>query len=147
MYLIYEKGTVRELENLTAVRQAAHTYDLWIDLEAGVVREATKGNIDLASKLILGRLLLFLMTNAGRPYPPDELYEAVWDREVFGLSEGNTVRTSISRLRNLIEPAPPEWRYIKKTATTFWCPVGAYFFDSEASYCLVTRRTFTLPRL
>ena len=147
MYRVYEGGTAREECDLTALRQSCHAYDLWIDLSSGAIQERTKGDVVLTKKRMLGRLLLFLMVNAGKPYPPDELFEAVWGREVLGLSEGIAVRTSISRLRSLIEPAPPAWRYIMKTETSFWSPVGSYYFESGSNYCLITPRTFALPVL
>lgn len=147
MYRIYENGTVRKTDDLAPIRQASHRYGLWIDLDAGVIREQSKGDLPLVGKLMLGRLLVFLVMNAGRPYPADELFESVWEREVLGLSEQTTVRTSISRLRRLIEPTPPAWRYIQKTPTSFWNPVGAYLFAADSSYCLITRRSFSLPSL
>ncbi len=147
MYRVYENGTVRRVDDLAPLRAASDRYSLWLDLDVGVIRERDKGEIALAGKLMLGRLLVFLVMNAGRPYPPDELFESVWEREVLGLSEQTAVRTSISRLRRLIEPDPPNWRYIQKTPTSFWNPVGAYLFAADSGYCLITRRSFSLPAL
>ena len=135
MYRVYENGGARKAAEVDALRAASSRYGLWIDLDKGVIRERSRGDLPLAGKRMLGRLLLHLVTNAGRAFPPEELFEAVWEREVFGLSELTVVRTSISRLRRLVEPTPPVWQYIRKTPTSFWSPVGAYYFAAESSYC------------
>ena len=77
----------------------------------------------------------------GRRFTPEEVFVPVWAQEVRGLSERNSVRTGISRLRTLIEPAPPEWRYILKTEPTFFGGPGAYYFNPETKYCMITRKT------
>ena len=144
MYRVYRDGTIKQESSVDVIRQSRQRYDLWIDLDAGVFSERTKGAVDLRGKRILGRLLVFLIADAGKPFLPEEIFEPVWSRKVIGLSEQISVRSSISRLRDLIEPTPPRWKYIQKREPAFWeCP-GAYFFEPVSNYCMIVRQSFTM---
>ena len=137
MYLIFENYGTQNTCNVELKRNDIKNYELFIDLENSTFYEESLGFINLNRKKILGKILVFLVVNADKMYFPDEIYKAVWDRKVRGFSEAGCVRTSISRLRNIIEPCPSEWKYILKSETNFWNPTGAYYFNKKAKYCLI----------
>jgi hypothetical protein len=145
MYRVYKYNTCCVLDDVGKMRKNKEAYDLWIDVPLKEFREKEKGDIDLLQKRILGRLLLFLIINANKDYTPTELYRQVWCLKSNGLNEDISVRTNISRLRDLLEPDPPRWKYVQKTETSFLSGKGAYFFDGSSSYCLIIREdTFAL---
>jgi DNA-binding response OmpR family regulator len=57
------------------------------------------------------RLLKYLMENPNRVFTKKQLYQAVWDQELF--IDDNTVMVHISHLRNKIEDNPKEPVYLK----------------------------------
>ncbi len=126
------------------MRGSCRDFSLWLDLETRLVWEAELGEISLFRKRVLGKLLCFLITHAGRRYTAGELFEAVWLADYDTFIDFRTVKTNISRLRSLIEPAAPEWRYILKTDPTFLGRGGEYYFNSQCSYCLVQTKWLDL---
>lgn len=139
MYRIFEKGKHFESEDLSRWRNNKDSYDLWIDLDERTAWEKEKGAVEIFSKRILGKMLVFLLVNAGKTYTPKELYELVWGLEALDVSEEISVRTGVSRLRSLIEPVPSEWKYIKKTDVDFLGFKGAYYFNPTANYCMIAK--------
>ncbi len=57
------------------------------------------------------RLLFFLMSNPGRIFSAEELYESVWKQEAYNVE--NTVMVHISRIREKIELNPKKPEYLK----------------------------------
>lgn len=57
------------------------------------------------------KLLKLLMENPGRVYTKRQLYQAVWDEDVY--YDDNTVMVHISRIRNKIENDPKDPQYLK----------------------------------
>lgn len=57
------------------------------------------------------KLLLVLMSNPGRVFSAEELYERVWENEVFAVE--NTVMVHISRIREKLELNPKKPEYLK----------------------------------
>ncbi len=59
------------------------------------------------------RLLTFFLENAGRVIPPTELAEVVQHRQATDIDEARqTIRWHVYRLRQKIEPAPSQPKYI-----------------------------------
>ncbi len=139
MYIVYENGSFAKCKDVARLRRKKLEYDFWLDLEQMEAAEKELGAIDLFAKRVLGRLLCFLVMNAGKTYTADELYPPVWCLGFSDLSGEVTVRASISRLRKLIEPHPPHWKYLKKEPSTFLSPRGAYYFDPRSNYCLIRK--------
>ena len=144
MYRIFKDGTFFDSIDINELRKDKKNYDLWLDVPLKEFKEDKNGYLGLFSKRILGRLLVFLIINANEAFTPIELFEHVWCLEPNGLTEDITIRTSISRLRNIIEPSPPHWQYIKKTETSFLSSKGAYYFDSGSNYCLIMKKEIVL---
>jgi DNA-binding response OmpR family regulator len=57
------------------------------------------------------KLLLVLMSNPGRVFSAEELYERVWENEAFAVE--NTVMVHISRIREKLELNPKKPEYLK----------------------------------
>lgn len=57
------------------------------------------------------KLLLVLMSNPGRVFSAEELYQRVWDSEAFSVE--NTVMVHISRIREKLELNPKKPEYLK----------------------------------
>lgn len=57
------------------------------------------------------KILSLLLTNKGRVFSIDEIYEKVWNEESFNVE--NTVAVHIRRIREKIEINPKEPRYLK----------------------------------
>lgn len=57
------------------------------------------------------KIIELLMTNTGRIFPAEEIYERVWDEP--GFSSENTVMVHIRRIREKIELNPKEPEYLK----------------------------------
>ncbi len=57
------------------------------------------------------KLLLVLMSNPGRVYSAEELYERVWERDAYAVE--NTVMVHISRIREKLELNPRKPEYLK----------------------------------
>lgn len=147
MYFIYRDGVIDQIDeaSVTQLRESRDQFDLWIDLETREIFEAELGKISLFSKKVLGRLLCYLIINTNKKYTAEELFGPVWCLNVSDLSEERTVKTSISRLRKLIEPISGNWKYICKTEPSFLIGRrGEYYFNKKASYCLVCPERFQL---
>ncbi len=56
-------------------------------------------------------ILELLMTNAGRVFSAEEIYERVWNEQAFSVE--NTVMVHIRRIREKIEINPKEPKYLK----------------------------------
>ncbi len=56
-------------------------------------------------------ILYLLMSNPGKVFSPNEIYEAVWKEDAFGTE--NTVAVHIRHLREKLEYNPAEPRYVK----------------------------------
>ncbi len=57
------------------------------------------------------KLLFFMMSNPGRVFSAEELYERVWKQDAFRVE--NTVMVHISRIREKIELNPKKPEYLK----------------------------------
>ena len=57
------------------------------------------------------KILKLLLSNKGRVFSIDEIYEKVWNEESFNVE--NTVAVHIRRIREKIEINPKEPRYLK----------------------------------
>ena len=57
------------------------------------------------------RMLLVLMSNPGRVYSAEEIYERVWKNDAFAVE--NTVMVHISRIREKLELNPKKPEYLK----------------------------------
>lgn len=57
------------------------------------------------------KLLLVLMSNPGRVFSAEELYERVWENEAYAVE--NTVMVHISRIREKLELNPKKPEYLK----------------------------------
>ncbi len=57
------------------------------------------------------KLLFFLMSNPGRVFSAEELYERVWKQDAYNVE--NTVMVHISRIREKIELNPKKPEYLK----------------------------------
>ena len=57
------------------------------------------------------KLLLVLMSNPGRVFSAEELYERVWESEAYAVE--NTVMVHISRIREKLELNPKKPEYLK----------------------------------
>lgn len=144
MYRIFTNANSFDCANVDELRKTQEYYQLWLDIPLKKFKEIEKGEIDLLSKRILGRLLVFLIINANEDFTPIELYKQVWCLKPSGLNEESTIRTNISRLRNLVEPSSQHWKYIKKTETSFLSNKGAYFFDNSSNYCLIMKKEIVM---
>ncbi len=87
-------------------------------------RKVTVGGetVDLTSKEF--ELLLLFVRHPGKAFSRQELLDEVWGYQYSGYS--HTVNTHINRLRNKIEPAPSDPRYVK----TVW-GVGYRFAEAD----------------
>ena len=56
-------------------------------------------------------ILLLLVKNAGKVFPIDQIYEAIWNEEAIGAD--NTVAVHIRHIREKIENYPEGPRYLK----------------------------------
>ncbi len=56
-------------------------------------------------------LMFFLMSNPGRVFSAEELYERVWKQDAFNIE--NTVMVHVSRIREKIELNPKKPEYLK----------------------------------
>ena len=57
------------------------------------------------------RILKVLMSNPGRVYSAEELYERVWEKDAYAVE--NTVMVHISRIREKLEHNPKKPEYLK----------------------------------
>ncbi len=57
------------------------------------------------------KIIELLMTNAGRVFPAEEIYERVWNEDAYACE--NTVMVHIRRIREKIEINPREPEYLK----------------------------------
>ena len=57
------------------------------------------------------RILQVLMSNPGRVYAAEEIYERVWERDAYAVE--NTVMVHISRIREKLELNPKKPEYLK----------------------------------
>lgn len=57
------------------------------------------------------KLLLLLMSNPGRVFTAEELYERVWESDAYAVE--NTVMVHISRIREKLELNPRKPEYLK----------------------------------
>lgn len=57
------------------------------------------------------RLLEYLMENPSRVFTKKQLYQAIWDEDIY--YDGNTIMVHISHIRNKIEENPKNPEYIK----------------------------------
>lgn len=146
MYYVHRNGSIDEVdeEQLDSIRSTKSQYDLWVDLGTREVHESQMGAIPLFTKKVLGRLLCFLIMRGGRKFTAEELFAPVWCLNVSDLSEEMTVKTSVSRLRKLIEPSAPSWKYLRKTEPSFLGRRGEYYFNTESNYCLIQPKRFQL---
>src|SRR5699024_11494017 len=72
-------------------------------------RRHTRSKRDWSSDVCSSDLLL--LSNKGRVFSIDEIYEKVWNEESFNVE--NTVAVHIRRIREKIEINPKEPRYLK----------------------------------
>ena len=113
-------------ELLARVRALLRRYD-----DLGSIRETKSedlievGNVTLntASKQLTARgeairltakefkILQLLMSNPGRVFSAEEIYERVWESDAFGVE--NTVMVHISRIRDKLEINPKKPEYLK----------------------------------
>ena len=113
-------------ELLARVRALLRRYD-----DLGSIRERTPDSqlqvgdviLDTAAKRLLVRgepvrvtpteykLLLVLMSNPGRVFSAEELYERVWENEAYAVE--NTVMVHVSRIREKLELNPKKPEYLK----------------------------------
>ena len=113
-------------ELLARVRALLRRYDTLGSIrERGSEDQIQVGDVilDTAKKQILVRgepvrltpteykVLLVLMSNPGRVFSAEELYERVWENEVFAVE--NTVMVHISRIREKLELNPKKPEYLK----------------------------------
>ena len=134
-----------DLKRVENIRKNKSRYALWIDLDKKVFHENRKGSIGLFSKRIIGRLLCFMVMNAGKEYNFEELYESVWCLQGNNITEEAVVKTNISRLRELIEPSH-KWKYIMKTEP-FLGVRGKYYFNPDSNYCMIHPDSFQLFKI
>ena len=57
------------------------------------------------------RIVELLMSNPGRVFSAEEIYERVWNETAYSVE--NTIRVHIRRIREKIEINPNEPRYLK----------------------------------
>lgn len=113
-------------ELLARVRALLRRYD-----DLGSIREAksdgqiTVGNVilDISRKQLIVRgepvrltatefkILQVLMSNPGRVYSAEEIYERVWESDAYAVE--NTVMVHISRIREKLELNPKKPEYLK----------------------------------
>ena len=99
--------------------------------DLGSIREAKSENqicvgdiaLDTAKKLLIVRgepvrltatefkILQMMMSNSGRVYSAEEIYERVWESEAYAVE--NTVMVHISRIREKLELNPKKPEYLK----------------------------------
>ena len=58
------------------------------------------------------RLLMIFAQSPGRIFTKKQLYEAAWEAPYVGISENNTVMVAVRRLRERVEDAPEDPKYI-----------------------------------
>jgi hypothetical protein len=119
------------------------SFELYINLYNGVCYEKSKDAVKILSKRVLGKLLAFLIIKSPKRFNSWDLYQPVWCLRSDPLTADTTVKTSISRLRKLIEP-DSECRYILKSEPTFWGERGQYYFNQEVDYCLIVPQSISL---
>lgn len=141
-YSLFTDGKCLQLpeSGLKNYRDSRGRYGLWIDLEMRMAYELHVGELDIFRKRILGRLLCFLITNVPRRYTAVEIFESVWAADYDDIFDFRTVKTSISRLRAMLESNSPSWQYILKTDPSFLGRGGEYYFNPAASYCMICPR-------
>lgn len=127
------------LAQLTNVYSRKGEYDLWINTVHGEYLEKEKGELNLGKKRVLLPLLIFFMKNAGRSLTADEIYSNVWGGKYSRRLNYSTLRSSIIRLRDIIDPDKEVYSYIEtkrswETSETRWT------FDNNANFCLITRQ-------
>lgn len=131
-----EGESVLESDQLAALRARAGDFSLFVDVPERRVVERERGEVDLLGKKIVSGILLTLMRQALHPPAQEDLFERVWEARYDPVLSPVELRKSISRLRELIEPEPGQWRYIK-LARGLTRDKGRYCFDSTQPYCLI----------
>ncbi len=113
------------------------SFELFIDLSGGTVWEHTGGFIDFSRKRNLASLLFYFVRNGGKCFTLEELYSAIW-KSKFYKNDGSTVKTSISRLRKLLEPEPEKPKYIKIFSLPYQ-KESKYYFSEDVNFCFIEK--------
>lgn len=137
-YLIKTKdreyySDLSEVENL---KKDMESFDLFIDLSEGIVWEKSRGYVDFSRKKNLASLLFHFVRNAGESFSLESLYTSIWKNKFNKKTDSITLRTSLSRLRKLLEPE--ETKYIKILSLP--CQRDSkYYFSKEVNFCLIQK--------
>lgn len=118
------------------LQERAEDFDLWLDLPAKKAHERTRGPLNLLNRRILMKMLRALIHEKGNPLTQEELFARVWEYEFEGESSAAQVRKNVSVLRDALEPDRTNPVYIRQAEHSFGRK-GGYYFDPEASFCLI----------
>ena len=135
---VWTQGQCRTLSPaaVEGLRSGRDHYDLWLDLEVGLIRERSQGDLALLSKKIPMKLLLHLMRQPGQAHSAEALFAVAWDHPFEGESSAAQVRKNIATLRNLLEPDRQKPRYILVREHQYG-QGGGYYFSEQVSYCVI----------
>ena len=133
------KDYYTDISEVERIRNKKEIFDLFIDITDGVVWEKSKGPVDLTRKKNLSALLFHFVKNAGISFSIGDLYTSVWKGTFNKERDSITVRTSLSRLRKLLEPE--EARYFKLRSIPYQSE-GEYYFSEDVKFCLIEKEDF-----
>ena len=105
------KSQLRRYTRLGSLEAKAHVFrsgELEIDDESKTV---TVDGEEVKLTPVQYKILLLLLTNAGKVFSIDEIYEKVWHENAWGVE--NTVAVHIRKIREKIEINPKEPKYLK----------------------------------
>lgn len=135
--LITESGTSEiDCSRLESIRNMKQSYRLYFDSFRGEVFETSKGSSYIGGKRILVPLLSLFMKNPGQQFTAPELYEKIWNSPYDRRLNYHTVRTSVSRLRDFIEPEKGKNYYIE-TKKAYKGEETAWLFKGNCNFCFI----------
>ncbi|MEQ8192030.1 MAG: winged helix-turn-helix domain-containing protein, partial [Candidatus Eremiobacterota bacterium] len=132
-----EKEYYSDFAGVEKLKSDMSSFDLFIDLAGCTVWEHTAGFIDFSRKRNLASLLFYFVRNRGKSFTLEELYSAIW-KSKFYKNDGSTVKTSISRLRKLLEPEPEKPKYIKIFSLPYQ-KESKYYFSEDVNFCFIEK--------
>lgn len=97
-------GSIREKQSLRGIRVG----DIVLDEEQKTLTVRGENVHVTATEY---KILRLLMSNAGRVFSAEEIYERVWNSDAFSVE--NTVMVHISRIRDKLELNPKKPEYLK----------------------------------
>jgi DNA-binding response OmpR family regulator len=133
-----EKEYNANFDEVQRLKEQRDIFDLYVDVNSGIVFVKDKGFIDFSRKRFLAFLLFHFVKNSGKSYSKEELYVNVWKAKFNKFNDAITIKTSISRLRKLIEPEPEKPLYIKIYSSPYKNE-SRYYFPESINFCFIEK--------